>query len=130
MTTQEKEDSPVGDTARLRGLAAFPRVKVLLGEFIRDRKLVPSGSRDVEALDALPNGLKASLQRAERNGRAWCAWSTEGEVFAVTGHLDDTSSRMHAKPVLQVFLYDGKGRTIASSKWLEVQANRWTACES
>jgi hypothetical protein len=76
---------------------------------------------------ALPNGLKSSLQRAEREERAWCAWSTDGEVFAVTGHLDDVSSRMHAKPVLQVFLYDGKGRTIASSKWLEVRPNRWTA---
>ena len=117
------------DTARLRGLGHFPRVEVLLGELISDQKLIPSGSRNIQKLEALPGPLKSILLRAESKGSVWCAWSSEREVFAITGHLDDVSSRMHAKPVLSVLLHDGKGRVIGSSQWLEIQPNRWTTCE-
>lgn len=126
----DQDEETLADTARLRGLTAFPRVQVLLGELITDRKLVPSGSRTVSHLEGLPNALKSCIQKAERQGTAWCAWAAEGELFAVTGYIDDVSSRMHAKPVLQVLLYDAKGRVIGSSKWLERRSNQWTACES
>jgi hypothetical protein len=130
MTTPDHCEESLADTARLRGLSTFPRVEVLLGELITDQSLIPSGSRDLPTVQALPEALKSSIQKAERRGNAWCAWSLQGELFAISGRLDDVSSRMHAKPVLQVLLYDGKGRVIASSKWLEVQSNQWTACES
>lgn len=117
------------DTARLRGLGTFPRVQVLLGELITDQNLIPAGSQNVSNPDTLPGPLKASIQRAERHGSAWSAWASESELFAVTGNLDASGSRMHAKPVLQVLLYDGKGRVIGSSKWLEIRPTRWTACE-
>jgi hypothetical protein len=115
------------DTARLRALRTFPRVHVLLGELITNRKLIPFGSRDIRNLDALPDPLKVSLLKAERTGCAWYAWNCDSELFALAGNIDDTSSRMHAKPVLSVLLYDGKGRVIASSKWLEIQPNCWTS---
>jgi hypothetical protein len=120
----------LADTAPLRGLGDFPRTQVLLGEFITDRKLIPGGSRDITHLEALPAALQSSIRRAERDGGVWCAWDTEGESFAIIGYLDEVGSRIHAKPVLTVYLYDGKGRVIASSKWLEARPNKWTGCDS
>lgn len=130
MAAPDRDEESLADTARLRGPSTFPRAQVLLGELLTDRKLIPSGSRTVTQSEGLPNALKACIQKAERRGTAWCAWASEGELFAVTGHIDDVTSRMHAKPVLQVLLYDAKGRVIGSSKWLERQSNQWTACES
>ena len=130
MTSPVNGEEVAADTARLRGLGTFPRVQVLLGELITDQKLIPSGSQNVSNLDTLPGSLRASIQRAERQGGAWSAWTSERELFAVTGDVDASSSRMHAKPVLRVLLYDGKGRIIGSSKWLEVRPTRWTSCES
>jgi len=130
MTIPANSEASSADTARLRGLGTFPRVQVLLGELITDQQLIPPGSRNVSNPDALPEALKASIQRAERQGRAWSAWSNERELFAVTADVDASSSRMHAKPVLRVLLYDGKGRVIGSSQWLEVRPTRWTTCES
>jgi hypothetical protein len=129
MTTPDPVDNSLEDTARLRGVGTFPRVQVLLGELITDRKLVPSGSRNLLNPDTLPQALKSSIGRAERLGNAWCAWTSGRELFAITGELDDVGSRMHAKPVLRVLLHDGKGRVIGSSKWLEVRPTRWTACD-
>jgi hypothetical protein len=119
----------LADTARLRGPGSFPSADVLLGELITDRKLIPSGSQPVHQLDAFPSALKSSIQRAQRQGNVWCGWNSNGESSAIAGRVDDISSRIHAKPVLIVFLYDGKGRVIGSSKWLEVRPNQWTACE-
>lgn len=130
MTIPANSEASSADTARLRGLGTFPRVQVLLGELITDQKLIPPGSRNVSNPDALPEALKASIQRAERQGSAWSAWSSERELFAVTADVDASGSRMHAKPVLRVLLYDGKGRVIGSSQWLEVRPTRWTTCES
>jgi hypothetical protein len=130
MTTPAGGEQTLGDTARLRGVGTFPRVQVLLGELITDQKLIPAGNRTVSNLDALPEALKAGIQRAERHGSAWSAWTNEREFFAVTGDIDASSSRMHAKPVLHVLLYDGKGRVIGSSNWLETRPTRWTVCES
>jgi hypothetical protein len=129
MTNLDQGGDGLADTARLRGPGSFPSAQVLLGELITDRKLVPSGSQTVQRLDALPSALKASLQRAERQGKVWCGWNCNGELSAIAGCIDDVSSRMYAKPVLSVFLYDGKGRVIGSSKWLEVLPNQWTDCE-
>lgn len=94
------------DTARLRALGTFPRVQTLLGECITHWKLVPSNSRGIQNPDSLPGALKASVLRAERRGQTWYAWCSEHEVFAMTGNLDEVSSRMHAKPVSVVHLYD------------------------
>ncbi len=130
MATPDIDEASLADTARLRGLTTFPRVQVLLGELITDQKLIPSGSRTVTHLEGLPAALKGCMQKAERLGSAWCSWTAERELFAITGRIDDVSSRIYAKPVLQVFLYDGKGRVIGSSKWLERRSNQWTACEA
>jgi hypothetical protein len=130
MATPETEEPTLADTARLRGLSTFPRVQVLLGELITDQKLIPSGSRTVTHLEGLPAALKGCIQKAERLGNAWCSWIAERELFAITGRIDDVSSRMYAKPVLQVLLYDAKGRVIGSSTWLERRSNQWTACEA
>jgi len=129
MTTAAEKEESLADTARLRGLCTFPRVQVLLGELITDRKLIPSGSRDVPNLEALPDALRSCIRKAERQGSAWYAWLSNRELFAIAGHIDDVGSRMHARPVLEVRLYDGKGRVIGSSKWLEIRSNQWTACE-
>lgn len=118
------------DTARLRALRTFPRVHVLLGELITNQRLIPAGSQDIKHLDALPDPLKAGILKADRNGCAWYAWSCDSELFAIAGNIDEGASRMHAKPVLSVLLYDCKGRVIASSKWLEMRPNCWTACDS
>jgi len=130
MTIPERDDPSLADTARLRGPGTFPRVQVLLGELITDRKLIPSDSRTVTHLEGLPAALRACIQKAERQGGAWCAWLSERELFAITGRIDDVGSRMHAKPVLGVLLHDAKGRVIGASKWLERCSNQWTACES
>ena len=130
MAPPELDEETLADTARLRGLSTFPRVQVLLGELITDRKLIPSGCRTVTALEGLPDALKACIQKAQRRGSAWCAWTSERELFAITGYIDDVGSRMHAKPVLRVLLYDAKGRVIGASQWLERRSNQWTACES
>lgn len=130
MATPEIDAASLADTARLRGLSTFPRVQVLLGELITDQKLIPAGSRTVTQLEGLPAALKGCLQKAERLGSAWCSWIAEQELFAITGRIDDVSSRMYAKPVLHVLLYDAKGRVIGSSKWLERRSNQWTACEA
>jgi hypothetical protein len=118
------------DTARLRALRTFPRVQVLLGELITNQKLIPGGSLDLRDLNALASRLKASVLKAEQNGCAWYAWSCNREVYAIAGSIDEASSRMHAKPVLSVLFYDGKGRVIGSSKWLEIRPNLWTGCHS
>jgi hypothetical protein len=130
MADLEQDTDSLADTVRLRGPGSFPSAQVLLGELITDRKLIPAGSRTVQQLDTLPPALKSSIQRAERQGNIWCAWHRDGELSAITGRIDDVSSRMHARPVLNVFLYDGKGRVIGSSKWLEIRPYEWTACES
>jgi hypothetical protein len=129
MATPDRDEQSLADTARLRGLSTFPRVQVLLGELITDRKLIPSGSQAVTRLDGLPDALRACMQKAERQGAAWYAWTAERELFAITGRIDDVSSRMYAKPVLGVLLHDAKGRVIGSSKWLERRSNQWAACE-
>src|SRR6185437_1561288 len=98
------------DTARLRALRTFPRVHVLLGELITNRKLIPSGSLDVKDPDSLASGLRAGVLKAQRNGCAWYAWSCNREFYAIAGSIDEASSRMHARPVLSVLFYDGKGR--------------------
>lgn len=130
MATPERDEESLADTARLRRLSTFPRVQVLLGDLITDRKLIPCGSQTVTQLESLPGALKACIQKAERQGIAWCAWTCERELFAITGNIDDVSSRMHARPVLRVLLHDAKGRVIGSSKWLERRSNQWTAYES
>src|SRR6185312_8381743 len=103
------------DTARLRALRTFPRVQVLLGELITNQNLIPAGSLDIKDLNALGEALKASVLKAERKGSAWYAWSSNHELFAMAGSVDEAASRMHAKPVLSVLLYDGKGRVIGAS---------------
>ena len=123
-------DGNLSDTAPMRGLGTFPRSEVLLGELITNQKLIPAGSRIARAVEILPRSLKPSIQKALRCKNVWCAWTCGNEWFAITALVDDVGSRMHAKPVLQVFLLDGKGRTIGASKWLEVRPNQWTSCES
>jgi hypothetical protein len=117
------------DTARLRALRTFPKVHILLGELITNQKLIPADSLDLKDPDTFTGALKASLLKAEGNGYSWYAWSANREVYAIAGSIDEVSSRMHARPVLSVLFYDGKGRVIGSSKWLEVRPNFWAGCD-
>jgi hypothetical protein len=112
------------DTARMRVLRMFPQVQTLLADLIKQRALIPPRAQ-LLGMDLLSVGLKNTLVKAEGRGCPWHAWTVGGETFAITGTLEDTSSRMHARPVLRVLLYDIQGRVIGSSQWLETQPGQW-----
>jgi hypothetical protein len=116
------------DTARLRALRTFPRVQALLRSLLGDQKLVPPQARYLTLPHELPRALQDKLSRAEKQGRGWCAWCVGEQFAAVSADIDEAASRMHARPVLQVFLHDETGRVIGSSGWLETQPERWSMC--
>jgi hypothetical protein len=120
-------ETPV-DTARLRALRTYPVVQALLRSFLLDQKPIPVESQLITAPGDLPTALRTTVDRAERNGRAWCAWRVLGEVCAITADVDEPGSRMYARPVLQVLWHDLNGRVIGASEWLETYPNHWCAC--
>lgn len=116
------------DTARLRALRTFPRVQALLRSLLGCQSLVPAEAYFLNLLEELPRPLQDNLARAEKEGRGWCAWRVNDQLAAISADIDEAASRMHARPVLQLFLHDDSGRVIGSSGWLETQPDRWCAC--
>jgi len=108
----------------MRVLRMFPQLQTLLADLIKTRGLVPPNA-PLLGINMLSNGLKSRLVKAEREGCHWRAWSVGGETFALTGTLEEAPSRMHARPVLGLFLHDHQGRVIGSSTWLETQPGQW-----
>jgi hypothetical protein len=105
----------------MRVLRMFPPARTLLADLLKCRALIPAGAQ-LLSLEMLSVGLKGKLVKAD----PWHAWSVGGETFAVTGTLEEASSRMHARPVLGVLLYDQQGRVIGSSNWLERHPGQWS----
>jgi len=118
------------DTARLRVLRTYPQVQTLLAALIANQELIPAGDHRVLQLDRLPGAMRKAVRRAQRSDRAWAAWHKGSDCFAITAELNEEGSRMHARPVLQVFLHDIQGRVIGSSLWLETRPDHWAPCES
>jgi hypothetical protein len=118
------------DTARLRVLRTYPQVQALLTSLLSNQRLISEDDHQLLQLDKLPSSLKAAVTRAERRGKAWVAWRKGPDCSGITAELDEATSRMHSRPVLQVFLHDVHGRVIGSSLWLETHPNHWARCES
>jgi hypothetical protein len=109
----------------MRVLRMFPQARTLLADLVKNRGLIPTQAQML-SLDMLSVGLKATLTKATHKGDPWLAWSVNGETFAVTGTLEEASSRMHARPVLGILLHDQQGRVIGSSSWLETHPGQWS----
>jgi len=123
-----KDELPM-DTATLPRLGTYPKAQMLLRSVMLDKALVPTAAEFVTGLQELPTGLRSVLEHAECNGLGWCTWRLHGELRALTGELDETTSRLHARPVLKVLLHDGRGRVVGCSGWLETQPGVWALCE-
>ncbi len=118
----------VMDTARLRALRTFPEVQTLLQSFLLDRNLLPPQSQLIKPDDELQSGLWDTIDRAQRQGNAWCAWRHDSDVYGITAQLDELGSRAYGRPVLLVLLHNMSGHVIGSSCWLENQPGSWSHC--
>jgi hypothetical protein len=105
-------------------------VQALLRSLLAHRELIPAGGRLLALSQQLPHPLQDTLLRAEKRGRAWCAWRVDDEFGAISADIDEAASRIYARPVLQVFLHDVTGRIIGCSGWLEAEPARWSSCQS
>jgi hypothetical protein len=112
------------DTERLRVLRTAPELQALLRSLLLEQRLVPAGSQLLDLASLSPQ-LQQALERAERDGRVWCAWVQNGELSAVSAHIEEHQSRAHGRPVLLVFLHDQSGRVIGSTAWLEAKPGSW-----
>jgi hypothetical protein len=105
----------------------LPLVELLVQLFAVSTGFVPPTARQLLVPSDLPPALERVAMRAQRNLRAWVAWTDERRTWFVVAEM--TSILDCEGTAIRMLFFDEDGRLVSWGGWALQSEHTWILCE-